>query len=314
MSDIANGWLWLGFIVFVFVALCADTFFLGKKYGPHLSVRVALFWSLVFIFCTLFFNGVLWVYLYMTHGVAIANEKSLDFLTGYLIEKSLSTDNLFAFYMIFEQLQIPVASQQRVFAYGIWSAIILRLLVIFFFIWLVEHFHGVLYLMGIFLLLTGIHMLFMHQHKENSTLVRLLNWLKHHLRITPLQGEKFFVKKNQLWFATPLLVALIFIEITDLVFAFESIPAIFAITTDPFLVWSSNIFAILGLRSMYFLLVGMVERLYLLKYAMALILVFVGIKMVIVPWIKIPVGISLAIIAGILLIFTVLSLKRSSTK
>jgi TerC family integral membrane protein len=310
MNDIANTWMWLGFSVFLVVALSVDTFLLDKKHArAHESIRVALYWSLTWIACALIFNVLLWAYLYMTTNPLAAEEISLDFLTGYLIEKSLSIDNLFAFYLIFHQFQVPNAYQQRVFSYGVWSAIVLRLLLILFGTWLIKDFHWILYLFGIFLLLTGIKMLFAVHEEKNLLTSRTFLWLKRHIRITDtFHGQNFFVAKNGLLYATPLLIVLIFIEISDLLFAFDSIPAIFAITTDPFIVWTSNIFAILGLRAMYFLLSGMVTRLHLLKYGIAIILVFVGAKMLIAPWITIPVELSLCVIAAILLLFTGLSL------
>lgn len=309
MSEVANVWIWLGFTFFVIAALSIDTFFLKDRLHPNRSLKIALYWTLVWIASALIFNALLWFYLYEKSGLAVANQKSVYFFTGYLLEKSLSVDNLFAFYMIFTQLHIPVKYQHRVFSYGIWSAIIMRLLVILLLTWVVLHFHWMLYVMGIFLLLTGVHLLLTaHHDKQNIAESPILLWLKRHIRLTGLHGQQFFIRKNRLIYLTPLMIALIFIEISDLIFALDSIPAIFAITTDPFIVWSSNIFAILGLRAMYFLLVGMVNRLWLLKYGLALILVYIGLKMVIAPLIAIPVLVSLAVIATILVSFTLLSL------
>ncbi len=309
IQDVANAWIWLGFSIFIFLALCIDTFLLNKKHiHVHKSMRVAFVWTLVWVLSALIFNALLWVYLYYTTTTYLADEISLDFLTGYLIEKTLSIDNLFAFYLIFDQFRIPGAYQQRVFSYGIWSAIIFRLLLILLGTWLVAHFHWLLYLMGMFLLLTGIKMFFVSHKKYDLYSGSLYQWLKRRIRITDkIEGEHFFIRKGAYLYATPLFIALVFIEISDLVFAFDSIPAIFAITTDPFIVWTSNIFAILGLRAMYFLLAGMVAKFHLLKYGIALILVFVGLKMVIAPWVIISVGFSLGIIVGILVLFIGLS-------
>lgn len=312
MSDITNGWVWFGFSVFLVIALSLDTFFLEKKnLRPSASMRLALYWTLLWISCALVFNGLLWCYLYIDQNRFVADQKALDFFTGYIIEKSLSIDNLFAFYMIFHQFRIPPAYQPRIFSYGIWSAIIMRLGLIFVGSWLIKEFHWILYFLGAFLLLTGIKMLFASAQEKDLVSGPTFRFLKRHLRITEeMQGQRFFIKKNHLIYATPLFVALIFIEISDLVFAFDSIPAIFAITTDPFIVWTSNIFALLGLRAMYFLLAGMVTRFHLLKYGIALILVFVGLKMLIEPWMAVPVVFSLAVILGLLVSFTVLSLTR----
>lgn len=319
MHNITNGWVWFGFSIFLITALTLDTLLVNRKtvHHAHESMRSALAWTLIWVACAILFNGVLWIYLYLTADIVTANKKALDFFTGYLIEKSLSIDNLFAFYVIFHQFHIPVKYQQRVFTYGIWSAIVLRLLLILLGSWLVSQFHWVLYLMGVFLLLTGSKMLFESSNQTEKNLYEspIFCWLKQHLRLThEFHGEDFFVKINHLRYATPLFIALIFIEISDIVFAFDSIPAIFAITTDPFIVWTSNIFAILGLRALYFLLAGVVRRFYLLKYAIALILVFVGMKMVIEPWLKISVITSLIIIVTILLVFIVMSIRNQRVK
>ena len=275
-----------------------------KKYPrPHQSMRAAAYWTLFWVTCALIFSGLLY----------LANKKALEFFTGYLIELSLSIDNLFVFYLVFHQLHIPNQYQHRVFSYGIWSAIVMRLGIILLGVWLVMRFHWILYVMGALLLLTGLKMCFMQTKEKDLTeslIIRLMNKM---FRVTPrLEQEHFFVRRTGLLYATPLFVALIFIEISDLMFAMDSIPAIFAITTDPFIVWTSNIFAILGLRALYFLLVGLVKQFDLLKYGIACILIFVGAKMVVEPWISIPVGISLSIIVGILLLFSWLSLRKRS--
>jgi tellurite resistance protein TerC len=308
MGDIANIWIWVGFSIFLIFALSIDTLLLDKKYArPHESMRAALIWTIVWVVCALIFNGLLWLYLYVTTTPFIAEEKAVDFFTGYLIEKTLSLDNLFAFYMVFTQLRIPIQYQQRVFSYGIWSAVVLRLIFILMGTWLVEHFHWILYLMGIFLLLTGIKMFFAQGKEQDLAETRFMKWMKRFFRVTSeIKDKRFFVRKDKLLYVTPLFIALIFIEISDVVFALDSIPAIFAITTDPFIVWSSNIFAILGLRAMYFLLAGMMTRFHLLKYGIALILVFVGSKMVIAPWLTISAVLSLCIIVGILVLFSIL--------
>lgn len=300
----AYGWaVWGGFSLFLIIALSIDTLIVNKKHiGPDRSIRAAFVWTSIWISCALLFNAILWCY---------SSEMALNFFTGYLIEKSLSLDNLFAFYLIFQQFHIPIAYQHRVFSYGIWSAIVLRLLLILLGSWLIAQFHWVLYVMGIFLLLTGIKMCFSHEEEKDLASSQLFCFLQRFLRLTPdLHQQRFFIKKGSLLYATPLMVALIFIELTDVVFAFDSIPAIFAITTDPFIVWTSNIFAILGLRALYFLLVGMVKQFYLLKYAIALILVFIGSKMVVAPWVAIPTYVSLGVIVGLLTLFSAMSFLR----
>lgn len=309
MHAITNGWVWLGFIIFIIVALSIDTIFLSKKRAntPHI-VRVALGFMLLWITLALIFCFVLWSYLRI-YDPQVANETALVFLTGYLIEESLSLDNLFVFYLIFNQLRIPSRFQQRVLSIGVWSAIVFRLGLILIGSTLVREFHWLLYIMGIFLFLTGLKMLFMTSSEKSILESKLFLWLKKHIRMTDkIAGEHFFIYKNGLWYATPLFIALIFIETSDLIFALDSIPAIFAITTDPFLVWTSNIFAILGLRALYFIIAGLVERLALLKYGIALILVYVGTKMMIAPWWEVPAMISLLVISSVLIVFSLLSI------
>ena len=309
ITNVANVWMWIGFSIFLVLALSADTFFLSKNNAhPRTSIRAALWWTILWVCCALLFNILLWIYLYFTATPAVANETGLNFLTGYLIEKTLSLDNLFAFFIIFKQFSIPLEFQQRVFSYGIWSAIVLRLVLILIGAKLVIEFHWLLYLMGVFLFLTGIKMFLIREEEKDISKGKLFNFLQTHLRITKnLMGQRFFVRQNALIYVTPLFISLIFIELSDIIFALDSIPAIFAITTDPFIVWTSNIFAILGLRALYFIMSGMVHRFHLLKYGIALILVFVGSKMLIAPWIDISALLSLGIIVGILLIFTLLS-------
>ncbi|TAK75731.1 MAG: TerC/Alx family metal homeostasis membrane protein [Gammaproteobacteria bacterium] len=303
MHDVTNIGVWIGFSLFLIIALSLDTFVLHRSSRTDApSMRTALCWTLIWIGTALIFNVLIWFF---------NPQKALEFFAGYLIEKSLSIDNLFAFYMIFHQFRIPAAYQQRIFSIGIWSAIILRLLLILGGTWLVTHFHWMLYLMGAFLVLTGLKMGLMHEKEKDLTETSLIHFMKRFMRIThEIHGNHFFIRKDAKLYATGLFLALVFIEISDIVFAFDSIPAIFAVTMDPFIVWSSNIFAILGLRALYFLLAGMVTRFHLLKYGIALILIFVGSKMLIEPWVHVSVLVSLSVIIGILLLFTYLSMRE----
>lgn len=311
----ANAWIWGGFICFVIIALSIDTFFISEKRSPSKSATAAIIWSLIWISCALIFNVLLYIYLTWQTTDDFAKEVSLNFLTGYLIEKTLSMDNLFAFHLIFTQLKIPLKYQHRVFSIGIWSAIIMRLVLILFGMMLVNRFHWTLYLMGLFLLWTGLKVFFDKEKEPSLNQSILFKGLKKLIRLTPkFHGQRFFVRIDQYIYATPLFAALVFIEMSDLIFAFDSIPAIFSITTDPFIVWSSNIFAILGLRALYFLIANMVERFHLLKYGIAFILIFIGIKMLIVPFYKIPVGVSLSFVIGILISFIWLSVRRIKLK
>lgn len=311
MHNITNGWIWGGFSVFIIFALTVDMLLIEKSKkikGPHTSMKASLYWSLLWVSLAFIFNGLLWIYLYNTSTVELANTKSLEFLAGYLIEKSLSVDNLFVFFMIFHQFRIPPQYQQRIFNYGIWGAVIMRLILILIGTWLVTQFHWILSIMGAFLLLTGVKMFFFSQNEKDLAQGFLFRFLKNHMRLThDIHGEHFFIVKDKLWYATPLFLAVILIEISDLIFAFDSIPAIFAITQDPFIVWTSNIFAILGLRALYFLLAGMANRFVLLKYGIAMILVFVGGKMLVEPWVHVTTLFSLGIVIGILVSFVLMS-------
>lgn len=309
MHDIASIYVWLGFAVFLIIALGIDTYVVNQRsVSIHKSLRVALGWSALWIICALIFNTWLWWYVAYKINYSTANQVAFDFFTGYLIEKSLSIDNLFIFYVIFQTFKIPGAYQQRVLSYGIWSAVVFRLVLILFGTWLVHNFNWLFYVMGLFLLVSGINTFWFGYAGVNFKKGVIYSWIKRNFRITTeFEGQIFFIKKPEGWYATPLLLALIWIEISDLFFAFDSIPAVFAITLDPFIVWTSNIFAILGLRVMYFILAGMIERLYLLKYGIGLILIFLGLKMVSEPWFKISTGFSLGIVVGILVVFGGLS-------
>ena len=261
------------------------------------------------------FNLGLWWYLKGVYGGEVAVVKAEEFLTGYLIEKSLAVDNIFIFLMIFNFFAVPQEYQRRVLIYGVIGAIVLRAIMIVAGAWLVQEFHWILYLFGAFLVVTGIKMLVFAEANPDLGKNPLLNWVKRRLRLTPdYRGEKFWVRENGVRVFTPLFLVLVMIELSDLIFAVDSIPAIFAITTDPFIVFTSNIFAILGLRAMYFILAGMADRFHLLKYGLAMVLVFVGTKMLIVDFYKIPVGLSLGIVGIIIATFMFASLWVTRSK
>jgi tellurite resistance protein TerC len=239
----------------------------------------------------------------------------MEFLAGYLIEKSLSVDNMFVFVMIFTFFAVPPELQRRVLLYGVLGAIVMRAGMILAGVWLVSEFAWVLYVFGAFLVITGIKMLIFAEHTPDFEKNPLLRWLRGHLRITPgFHGESFFVRQDGVVWATPMFVVLVLIEASDVVFAVDSIPAIFAVTTDPFIVFTSNIFAIMGLRALYFLLADMADRFHLLKYGLAIVLVFIGGKMLAAPWFHMPIQWSLAIVAGTILISVVASLALSNAK
>ena len=315
LESFATGPMWAGFIVFVLAMLALDLFVLGGNKAHRVSVREAASWVVVWVALAVTFGALLWWHLDGTAGREMANRKALEFLTGYLIEQSLSVDNMFVFVMIFTYFAVPPELQRRVLLFGVLGAIVMRAGMILGGVWLVSEFAWVLYVFGAFLVLTGIKMLVFAEQQPDLEKNPLLRWLRGHMRITPgFHGEAFFVRLNGLRYATPMFLVLIMIEASDLVFAVDSIPAIFAVTTDPFIVFTSNIFAIMGLRALYFLLADMAERFHLLKYGLALVLVFIGGKMLVMPWFHMPVQWSLLIVGSIILISVILSLKLSSRK
>ena len=313
MESIASGWLWLGFLSVVIVMLAVDLLFAGGGRQHRVSFREAATWSVVWVTLSFLFAAALWWYLDGHAGREVANQKSLEFITGYLIEKSLAVDNVFVWLMLFTFFAIPPELQKRVLILGVLGAIVMRTIMIFAGAWLIAEFHWVLYLFGLFLLITGVKMWWFADQKPDLANNPLLIWLRSHLRVTDeLHGERFFIRRDGLRYATPLFLALVLVEISDLIFAVDSIPAIFAITSDPFIVLTSNIFAILGLRAMYFLLADMADRFSLLKYGLAAVLVFIGVKMLLIDVYKIPVGFSLAVVATFIGISVWLSLRKQS--
>ena len=308
----ATGPMWAGFIAFVIAMLALDLFvFVGKK-AHRVAVKEALGWVIAWVCLALAFAGLLWWYLNDTQGAAVAQRKTLEFLAGYLIEQSLSIDNMFVFVMIFGYFAVPPELQRRVLLYGVLGAIVMRAGMILAGVWLVSQFAWILYIFGAFLVITGIKMLVFAESEPDLEQNPLLRWLRGHLRITDgFKGERFFVRQNGVLWATPMFLVLLLIEASDVIFAVDSIPAIFAVTTDPFIVFTSNIFAIMGLRALYFLLADMADRFHLLKYGLAIVLVFIGAKMLAVPWFHIPIQWSLSIVGSIILVSVILSLALS---
>jgi len=296
--SIGEPWMWGAFIAFVLVMLALDLFVFGGRKAHKVSVKEAALWSLAWFSLALVFNAGLWWYLNGTVGAEIADRKALEFFTGYLIEKSLSVDNVFVFLLIFTAFHVPAEYQRRVLLYGVLGAIAMRAIMILAGAWVVREYSWVLYIFGAFLVVTGIRMLVMAEKTPDLEKNPVLKFARKHLRVTEdYHGEKFTVVKDGVRYFTPLFLVLILIEVTDLVFAVDSIPAIFAITTDPFIVFTSNIFAIMGLRALYFLLADVADRFHLLKYGLAMVLTFIGTKMLIMPWYHVPVQASLAIVA-----------------
>ena len=301
MNTVGTPLLWGGFAVVVVIMLAIDLFLQGRRGAHTMSMKQAAAWSLVWVTLSLLFNAAFWWYLAETQGRAVAAPQALGFLTGYLIEKSLAVDNVFVWLMLFSYFSVPAALQRRVLVYGVLGAIVLRTIMIFAGSWLISQFEWLLYLFGAFLLFTGVKMALAKEDEGGIGDKPLVRWLRGHLRMTDkIENEHFFTRKNGVLFATPLLLVLILVELSDVIFAVDSIPAIFAVTTDPFIVLTSNLFAILGLRAMYFLLAGVAERFSMLKYGLSVILVFIGIKMLIVDFYHIPISVSLGVVGGIL--------------
>lgn len=301
MNSVGNPLLWGSFAVVVVIMLTIDMLLQGRKGAHSMTMKSAALWSLLWVGLSLLFNLAFWWYLNGEFGREVADRQALAFLTGYLIEKALAVDNVFVWLMLFGYFSVPASLQRRVLVYGVLGAIVLRTGMIFAGSWLVSEFSWILYVFGAFLLFTGIKMALAKEDEGAIGDKPLIRWLRSHLRMTDqLSGEKFFVRRQGLLYATPLVLVLIMVELSDVIFAVDSIPAIFAVTTDPFIVLTSNLFAILGLRAMYFLLANVAERFSMLKYGLALILVFIGAKMLLLDVVHIPVAISLAVVATIL--------------
>ncbi|EAA2800074.1 TerC family protein [Salmonella enterica subsp. enterica serovar Stanley] len=308
MNTVGTPLLWGGFAVVVVIMLSIDLLLQGRRGAHAMSMKQAAGWSILWVTLSLLFNAAFWWYLAETQGREVADPQALAFLTGYLIEKSLAVDNVFVWLMLFSYFSVPPALQRRVLVYGVLGAIVLRTIMIFAGTWLITQFEWLLYVFGAFLLFTGVKMALAKEDESGIGEKPMVRWLRGHLRMTDtIENEHFFVRKNGLLYATPLLLVLIMVELSDVIFAVDSIPAIFAVTTDPFIVLTSNLFAILGLRAMYFLLSGVAERFSMLKYGLAVILVFIGIKMLIVDFYHIPITISLGVVFGILTITLVIN-------
>lgn len=313
MVSIGSPLLWSLFTAFVLVALAVDFLILNRQGAHRVSMREAGLWTLVWVAVSFVFVGLLWWQLgglgYDPAAKALANAKALEFITGYLVEKALAVDNIFVFLMVFTYFAVPPDFQKRVLMIGILGALVLRGILILIGAWLIAQFHWILYLFGAFLVFTGIKMWWAAGQEPDLDANPALQWMRRRMRVSPnYDGERFFTMINGGRVATPLLLVVLVIGIVDVVFAVDSIPAIFAITTDPFIVLTSNVFAILGLRAMYFLLAGVHERFHLLPYGLAVVLVVIGTKMLLIDLYKIPVAWSLVATVVILGVTMTLSL------
>lgn len=315
MHSIGTPLLWSVFSGFVIVALLVDFVALNRQGAHRVGLREAALWSLVWVAISFVFVGLLW---WQLGGIgndvtarALANEKALEFITGYLIEKALAVDNIFVFLMLFTYFAVPPELQKRALMIGILTALVLRTVLILIGAWLISQFHWILYGFGAFLLFTGVKMWRATGKAPSLDDNPALQWFKRHIRMAPdFDGEKFLTRVNGQKIATPMLVVVLLIGIVDVVFAMDSIPAIFAITNDPFIVLTSNVFAILGLRALYFLLANVHERFHLLPYGLALVLVLIGTKMLLIDLYHIPVSWSLgatAVILGATMLLSVIT-------
>jgi tellurite resistance protein TerC len=296
-------WLWVGFNLFVLAMLVLDLGIFHRK-AHAVSIREAAIWSAVWVVLALLFNAGI----YFFSGPELA----LQFLTGYLIEKSLSVDNIFVFVLLFSYFSVPAAYQHRVLFWGVLGALIMRGILIVLGAMLLENFHWVLYLFGAFLIVTGIRMAFNKDeavHPERNPVLKLVR------RVVPVtanfEGDRFLVRRAGQVLVTPLLLVLLVVETTDLVFALDSIPAIFAVTRDPFIVYTSNVFAILGLRSLYFVFANVMGKFYYLKIGLSVVLSFIGVKMVLADIFHMPIGLSLVVIAFVLATALIASIVRA---
>lgn len=314
MVSIGTPTLWLLFSLFVLVALAIDFFALNRQGAHTVSIKEATIWSLIWVAVSFVFVGWLWWYL---GGLdedpttqQLANAKALEFVTGYLVEKALAVDNIFVFLMLFTYFAVPPEFQKRVLMIGILGALVLRAILILVGAWLISQFHWIMYVFGAFLVYTGVKMWWAAGQEPDLENNPALLWVKRRMKISPhYDGEKFFTVVNGVKMATPLFVVIALIGVVDVIFAVDSIPAIFAITRDPFIVLTSNVFAILGLRAMYFVLAGMHEKFHLLSYGLAIVLVFIGVKMLLIDIYKIPIVWSLGFTVTTLAVTMLLSLR-----
>jgi len=311
METIGTPFLWLVFAGVVIAALLADLVLMRHGGAHKVSFKEAAWWSLGWVALALAFNGWLWWHAGQQFGPEAGNRIGMEFLTGYLVEKALAVDNIFVFLMLFNYFAVPELQRQRALVIGIIGAIVLRAILIFAGALLLAKFHWILYLFGAFLLLTGIKMWRAAGQEPDLETNPVLRWLTAHVPfLRRYYGGALWIGQGRRRKFTPLFIVIVMLGITDVIFAVDSIPAIFAITTDPFIVLTSNVFAVLGLRAMFFLLQGMADRFHLLPYGLALVLAFIGAKMLLLDVVKIPVLLSLGAVAAIIGVTIALSLMR----
>ncbi|KHK01682.1 Integral membrane protein TerC [Desulfovibrio sp. TomC] len=311
-KKVETAWMWIGFNLLVLILLALDLGVLHRK-GREIGVREALLLSFGYVVLALAFGGCVYHFLGPQAGT--------EYITGYLIEKSLSIDNIFVFVLVFLHFSVPRDCQYKVLFWGILGALVMRASLIFAGAAILDTFHWIIYVFGAFLVFTGVKMLITVGQEPNLDENRINFFMRRHFRVTPgFEGNKFIIRRDGVLYITPLLIVLVVIEFTDLVFALDSIPAIFAITTDPFIVYTSNVFAILGLRALYFALVSIIHRFHYLKYGLSLVLVVVGAKMIVNAWFGakiVPTEIALLITSGIIIasiLFSMLKTRAEPTE
>jgi len=303
METIGTLWIWIGFTVFVLAMLALDLGVFHRK-AHAVSLKESLAWTAVWVALALLFNAAVWHY--------AGTRKALEFFTGYLIEKSLSVDNIFVFALLFSYFAVPLKYQHKVLFWGILGALVMRAVMIGAGVVLITRFSWIIYIFGVFLILTGIKMIAKREEELHPERNPVVGWFKRLMPVTSdYREDRFFVRENGIRMATPLFVVLLLVEFTDLIFAVDSIPAIFAVTTDPFIVYTSNVFAILGLRSLYFALAGVMDKFHYLKIGLGVVLTFVGVKMLLAhsPY-KLDTLVSLGVIVTVLAVSVVASLLR----
>jgi tellurite resistance protein TerC len=295
-----NIWFWVGFVAFVLAMLALDLGVFQRKVH-EVRPKEAAIWTAIWVALAFAFAGGLWFF--------SGSEPALTFLTGYVIEESLSMDNIFVIVLIFDYFLVPKAYQHRVLFYGILGALVMRGMFIALGTVLLARFQWIIYVFGAMLVVTGVRMAFKHDESFDADQNPIVKLVRRVVPLTPgYHGKHFFTVENGRRMATPLLLVLVLVEFTDLIFAIDSIPAIFGVTRDPFIVYTSNIFAVMGLRSLYFLLASVIEKFHLLKYGLAIILTFVGVKMIAEAWVHVPILVSLGVIVGVLALAIVASL------
>jgi tellurite resistance protein TerC len=303
METIGTPWIWIGFTAFVLAMLALDLGVFHRQ-AHAVSLKESLVWTAVWVALALLFNAGVWHY--------AGPQKALEFFTGYLIEKSLSVDNIFVFALLFSYFAVPLKYQHKVLFWGILGALVMRAVMIGAGVVLITRFSWIIYLFGVFLILTGIKMIVKCAEEIHPERNPVVGWFKRLMPVTSdYREDRFFVRENGIRMATPLFVVLLLVEFTDLIFAVDSIPAIFAVTTDPFIVYTSNVFAILGLRSLYFALAGVMDKFHYLKIGLGVVLTFVGVKMLLAhsPY-KLDTLVALGVIVTVLAVSVVASWLR----